>query len=118
MARKKSKGNFLGRWAFIIGFILAIIIALFSAADVPSWAVWVIALLGLIVGLLNVTGEEAIAFLVASIAFLVSFNALSKVRMSIVNWPTFGVFFDLIALFIAPAAAVVAFRALFVMTKD
>ena len=69
----------LGAWAFIIGLILAIVLALISGTAAPAWAIFVLALLGVVVGLLNVSGKEAEKFLVAAIAFLLSFQALSTV---------------------------------------
>lgn len=75
--------------------------------------------LGLIVGLLNVTKKEVGSFLLAAIAFLMTFTALSAVASGI---PGIGgniaAFFTLINAFIAPAAAVVAFKELFAHTKN
>jgi len=42
-------------------------------------AYYVLAILGLIVGLFNVTDKEMVRFLVASIAFMVTFNSLSDI---------------------------------------
>ena len=56
----------LGKWAFIIGVILALIAGFITA----SWPAVVLAILGLIVGLMNVTLKEEIPYLVAVIALL------------------------------------------------
>jgi hypothetical protein len=111
-----------GAWAFIIGLILAIVIALISAlggSAVPTWGVIVLAIIGIIVGLLNVTGRESQRFLIAAIAFLLSFNSLGKViEVLKLNWVGLDVFFYLLSVFIAPAAAIVAVKALFTISKD
>jgi len=48
---------------------------LFQAA----WVVWILALLGVVVGILNITAEETEGFLLAAIAFLLSATALSTI---------------------------------------
>ena len=112
----------LGPWAFIIGLVLAIIIALWGAlsnATIPTWAIILLAILGIIVGLFNVTGREAQRFLIAVIAFLLSFSSLGAVITALkLNWVGVDIFFYLLSVFVAPAAAVVAVRALFGIAKD
>ena len=118
---EKGKVNW-GAWAFIVGLILAIVVALISAlggAAVPQWAVIVLAIIGIIVGLLNVTGRESQRFLIAAIAFLLSFSSLGKVIEALkLNWVGLDVFFYLLSVFVAPAAAIVAIKALFAVSKD
>jgi hypothetical protein len=115
-----KKGSFkIGVWAFIIGLILAIIVALLSGSTTPQWSIIVLAILGIIVGLLNVTAKEVEKFLVAAIAFLLSFQALSNVFMTVAGgWTAIGTFFNLISIFMAPAAAVVAIKALYNLARD
>jgi hypothetical protein len=115
-----DKGNFkLGAWAFIIGLILAIIVAIIGGGATPEWAMIVLAILGVIVGLLNVTSSEVQKFLVAAIAFLLSFSALGTILTKIaLNWQGIGAFFNLLSIFMAPAAAVVAIKALFSIAKN
>ncbi len=64
----------IGKWAFIIGLVLAVLAGIFFQ---PGWAIWVLAILGVIVGLLNVTVEETRGFLLASIALTLSATALN-----------------------------------------
>jgi hypothetical protein len=54
----------IGKWAFIIGLVLAVLAGLLFQ---PGWALWVLAILGVIVGFLNITAEETRGFLLASI---------------------------------------------------
>jgi len=115
-----GKENFrFGAWAFIIGLILAIIVAIISGTVVPQWAVIVLAILGIIVGFMNVTAGEAHKFLIAAIAFLLSFKSLGDVLTTLaLGWGGIGIFFSLLSIFMAPAAAVVAIKALFALSRD
>jgi di/tricarboxylate transporter len=55
-------GRTLGAWAFLVGVILAVII---GVGEATSTTVGVLALLGIIVGLLNVSEEEVGPFMFA-----------------------------------------------------
>lgn len=113
------KMDIIGSWVFLIGLILAIIIAVLSATNVPTWAVVVLAIIGLIVGIANVTDAEAHHFLIAGIAFLLSFQALSGVITELaLGWLAVSTFFSLLSIFIAPAIAIVALKVLYDITKD
>lgn len=109
----------IGAWAFIIGLVVAALIALVGASATPTWALVLLAVLGIVVGFMNVTEKEVVPFLVASIAWLLAFQSLSAVVAGI---PLVGAeisaFFALITVFIAPAAAIVAFKALFAAGKN
>jgi ATP synthase protein I len=101
------KLEMVGKWAFIIGLVLAVVVGyIFQAA----WVVWVLAILGVIVGLLNVTGEDTEKFLLAAIAFGLSATALSTVPVlgfQITN------ILGYVAAFVAGAMIVVALKVLF-----
>ena len=64
----------IGKWAFIIGLVIAVLAGLFFQ---PEGVIWVLVVLGVIVGLLNVTAEETRGFLLASIALTISATALN-----------------------------------------
>ena len=115
-----AKGKFkLGAWAFVIGLFLAVILGFLVGASTPDWAIFVLAVLGLIVGILNVSGKEVQKFLIAAIAFLLSFSALSAIFTVMAGgWLAVGTFFSLLNVFIAPAAAIVAIKALFTLARD
>ncbi|MBI5390088.1 hypothetical protein HZB02_01230 [Candidatus Woesearchaeota archaeon] len=107
-----------GVWAFTIGLVLSVILAFVYAAKTPDvWAIWVLAVLGVAVGLLNVTDSEVQLFLVAAIGFLLSFQSLNSVFTAL-GWVAVGAFFNLVSVFMAPAAAVVAVKALYNLAKD
>jgi hypothetical protein len=56
----------IGKWSFIVGVILAILAGFIDAV----WPAVVLAILGLIVGFLNVSAKEILHYLVAVIALL------------------------------------------------
>ncbi|MDO8628239.1 MAG: hypothetical protein Q7R56_00610 [Nanoarchaeota archaeon] len=99
----------IGSWAFIIGLIIAVAVGLFATAG--TTIIWVLAFLGLIVGLLNVTSGESQLFLVAAIAFMVSASGLAIVM------PFLRDVLQNIVVFTAPAAAIVALRALYEISE-
>ncbi len=109
----------LGVWAFYVGLILAVILAVIFSSGAPVWAVIVLGIIGIIVGLLNVTSAETATFLVASIAFLVSFWSLSALVGSLaLGWLGVQTFFTLLQVFVAPAAAIVAIKTIYEVTKS
>ena len=112
----------LGGWAFLGGLIIAVLISLVYAnsATVPSWVVPVLAILGLIVGFFNIREKELVLFLVASVAFMISFSSLSSVTYLMGNTVgnIFSTLFNLLGAFIAPAAAINAIKAIYHISKD
>jgi len=97
----------VGKWAFIIGLVLAVVVGYIFQAE---WVVWVLAILGVIVGLLNVTREDTERFLLAAIAFALSVTALNTVPGL---GPHITNILGYVAAFVAGAVVVVALKALF-----
>ena len=99
--------QFLGKWAFIAGLILAVLAGLLFQ---PGWALWVLAILGVIVGFLNIAAEETRGFLLASIALTISATALNTL-------PVLGTALSLVlpfvVAFVAGGMIVVALKELF-----
>ena len=118
-----------GEYAFLGGLVLALIMGLLSGF-VPNEAMPVLTaflfLCGIVVGLLNISDKEVTAFLVASVALLVaseSFGAslgktfsLGGTVMSLVPTMILGVT-TVFQAFIAPAAFIVAIKAVYKMAK-
>jgi len=108
---KKNKGMLLkvGSWSFILGIIIAIVAGLFQET---TYTATVLILLGVLVGFLNITGEEAMTFLLASVSLVV---------ISWVGGPTFSevavigrtlqVMLNNMMIFVIPASIIVALRA-------
>ncbi|MEM3374492.1 MAG: hypothetical protein QXE31_04700 [Candidatus Woesearchaeota archaeon] len=121
MAKKeKTLLQKIGPWAFILGLVIAIVSAL------TGQLFWGLGLLGLVVGLLNITEKESSMYLLASLTFLLSANSLSVTLTKVVSFiPFVGEWLKIIdpllaniTLFVAPGAAVVALKALYSLSKD
>jgi hypothetical protein len=97
----------IGKWAFIVGLVIAVLAGLFFQ---PAWAIWILAILGVIVGLLNVTAEDTRGFLLASIALTLSATALNT--LPIVG-TAFSLVLPFVVAFVAGATIVVALKELF-----
>ena len=105
----------LGRWAFIIGLIIAVLLGFVTF----GYSSLILVILGLIVGFLNVNEKEATSFLIAVIALMVvgvvGLQALSVlgslytwIQMVLVSFTTF----------VAAAAVVVAIKELFAAGRE
>ena len=97
----------IGKWAFIGGLVVAVLAGLFFQ---PGWAVWVLAILGVIVGLLNVTAEDTRSFLLASIALTLSATALNTLP---VVGTALSYILPFVVAFVAGATIVIAIKELF-----
>ncbi|MCG8405418.1 MAG: hypothetical protein MI923_09490 [Phycisphaerales bacterium] len=106
-ARAKSSGgaNTVGSLAFIIALIIAVILGALENINIAIAGLLVI--LGLVIGLLNVTRKESREFMIAG-AVLVIVSALGSGEMSII--PAVNGIFDGLMLVFVPATAVVALK--------
>ncbi len=104
----------IGHWAFLLGLGLAVLVGL-----VPQWQanpgiIYALAILGLVVGVLNVKARETTEFLVAALVFMVASSAGAL--------PTFGLAITSmltgIVAFVAPAAAVVAAKVIWQLAQE
>ena len=102
----------LGKWAFIVGLIIAVGGGL---GFTQPWFAWLLALLGLIVGFLNVADKECTKFLLAAIGLIVAASAWSML-------PYVGGFLSAIlsnvVAFIGAAMLVVSLKVLFETARD
>ncbi len=101
----------IGKYAFLAGVALAVIMAF---ATIPNAAL-ILAVLGLIVGFLNVTDSESQGFLIAAIALMATAASLGAIP-EVGEWLA-GIGGNLAA-FVAPAALVVALKSLQASAKD
>jgi ATP synthase protein I len=102
----------VGKWTFVAGLVLALLAGLGLQM---SWVLGVLAVLGLVVGFLNVTGAETRGFLLAAIGLMLSATAVQSIPF--VGEILTRILANLIA-FIAAAVLVVSLKALFETTKD
>ncbi|MFH1211848.1 MAG: hypothetical protein V1659_02865 [Candidatus Woesearchaeota archaeon] len=114
-----KKDNALGAWAFLIGVVLAVVLALILAifmpnAGFPIWAAWVLFIIGLIVGLLNISDREVMPFLTAGLVLvLVSFFGASMFQMI----PFVSMLLHGMLLLFVPATVIVALKSVFALAK-
>jgi len=116
-AAKEDSLAKLGAWAFIIGIVIAVIAGI-PGLNLPIAIVaLILAILGIVVGLLNVTEKEATSFLVAAVALVLVATGLKPFG----EIPTLGAvvlnIVNNIGVFMAPAALVVAIKAIWDMAS-
>lgn len=104
----------LGHWSFILGVVIAIVAGIAGTAYGETIAM-VLVILGVIVGLLNISQKEISNFLIAAIALLLTgaagLDSLPAIGSMI------GPILTNIATFVAPAAVIVALKAVYELGK-
>ncbi len=110
MAKKEDKKSF-GSWAFLVGVIIAIV---FGIIGVNTVIAWLLIILGLVVGLLNITDSETQKFLFSG-TVLIIVSALGGEAMSII--PVVGKVLNAILVLIIPATIIVALKSVFELAK-
>ena len=133
---KEDKMIKYGSWAFLLGILIAFCAGLyqaytlgetqggFFATETGGWVAWGLAILGVFVGLLafigrgTITAKEVPAFLMAGIALLVMYSVFQGVDIK----PWIGSLLKGVsmsmAIFIAPAVAILAVAVIWVIGKD
>ena len=110
----KTRGvDVVGKWAFLIGVILAVVLGLFDPV-MGNWAI-VLVVIGLIVGLLNVTDNEVTPFLMSG-AVLIIASALGGSLMS--DMPYVGAVLDALLAVFVPATVIVAIKNVFSLARN
>jgi len=119
----------LGTWLFLIGILIAIVVGLLIGAnvytDAPNYyAAFVLALLGFIVGILSffavgtITRDEVPTFLIAAL-LLIGIGAASAYLQNIAYIGAYlNAIATMFAVFIAPAAVLLAIRAIWDIGKS
>jgi hypothetical protein len=102
----------LGKWAFIVGFVICVVAGVVIA---EPWMYWVLAVLGLIVGFMNITAAETQGFLLASIALMLS--ATSIIAIPFIGLAVTAILANVVV-FISAAVLIVAVTSLFEIAKD
>jgi len=110
------KEGTVGKWAFILGIILAILVGFVA---VPYTAL-ILMVLGLIVGFMNVESNEATNYLVAAVALLVigiaGIQAMSTLGVTVYDWVQ-SIMSNFIA-FVGASALVVSIKSIVQLGKD
>lgn len=112
-ARKGFLG-FVGFWAFVAGFVIAVVAGIVSPAN--TGVVVVLVILGLIIGFLNIGAKEFMLFLVATIALIVAGRVFAPLTMLGIGKVLDNIL-SYVATLMAPAAIVAAVKALWAAAK-
>ncbi|MEK6898539.1 MAG: hypothetical protein AABW79_00400 [Nanoarchaeota archaeon] len=108
----KNSSNHFGSWAFLIGVILALALAVFNVSG-GSWPL-VMVIIGLIVGLLNINEHETHHFLMSgAILIIVSYLGMGAMETVPVFARTLG---GLLMIFV-PATIIVAIKNVFSLAR-
>lgn len=102
-----------GSYAFLLGVLIAIIASLVTL-DAFTVSV-VLIVLGLIVGFLNITDKETTQFLVAAVALILTGTALAGLPAELLVITRIVLH---IGTFVAPAALIVALKAIWNMASS
>jgi hypothetical protein len=118
MAKEADLVAKVGSWAFIIGVVVALLIGVFSTGGAPI-ATTVLIVLGLIVGLLNVTGRETTPFLLAAVSLIIVSYMGGPVLSAVAQiGPTLQSVLGAITTFVMPATIIVALKAIYALAHD
>jgi len=110
MAKARST---LGSWAFLIGVIIAVILGFLGSIDATIG--WILVILGLIVGILNIAEKEVQNFLMAG-TVLVIVSSFGASVLSVVPQLE-GVLNAFLFMFV-PATIIVALKHVFSLAKN
>jgi len=103
---KVSVGDVVGGWAFLLGVLLAVVVGLFPNAGTPG-VMMILALVGLVVGLLNIGDKEVTQFLFSGLV-LVLISSAGINLMADIPFVS-GILTALLVIFV-PATIVVAVK--------
>jgi len=115
--------HIIGRWAFIVFVIIAVLAGLAAGLGgraALGWVSLIMVILGIIVGLTNLTEKEAIPFLTAVIALLVANSGQVFLVIDEVAKPLGTIINSIlsnVAAFVAPAAILLAVKAIYNLAK-
>ncbi len=111
----KTSVQRIGAWAFIIGILLAILLGLFGQGQTWSTtASSVLVLLGLIVGLLNVTAKETRDYLISAAVLIIvaGFGIQLLGQVAVVGTFLASILTGIVS-FVVPAAIVVSLKEIY-----
>lgn len=109
----KTWTEVFGTWAFFVGALLAILAGLIPAWQGAFWVTWVLAILGLIVGLFNITLKETHEFLLSTAVLLIAGTVAALPELGV----TLGQILRNIVAFVWPAALLVSLKAIIALAS-
>ncbi len=113
MARKLDT-NVLSGWAFLAGVVLAVILGLGFAGGLTAGWIYVLVIIGLIVGLVNVAGKEVNQFLLSGVVLIIASSLGQEVTQGVSYFNS--ILQALLAIFV-PATIIVAIKNAFSLAR-
>lgn len=120
-----AKKNLIGSWAFLIGVVLALVVGILEGLDKASLQTplmsTILIVLGIIVGLFNITGKEAAPFLMSgTVLILASFFGLiiTGPMLTIASISILSSTLSALMLIFIPSTIIVAIRNVFNLAKN
>jgi len=110
MAKTK---NLIGSWAFLIGVLMAVIFGFVGNLS-GNWLIGLV-IIGLVVGILNVTGNETMPFLMSGVSLIITSAFGGGVLRDVAILQ--NILNSLLVIFI-PATIVVAVKNVFSLAKN
>ena len=119
MAKRKAKTGILGYELHIVGhwiFLLGILLAIVLGAAMPDKKIIasVLALLGIVVGLLNIRAKETHKFLLAGVALIISSQSFKFIPVA---GPTLANILQYFIVLVAPAVVIVSLIVVYQMAS-
>lgn len=110
--KKKTRDNLIGSWAFLLGVVLALIFSI--AVPITQTVMWILVVIGLVVGFLNVADKEVGPFLMSG-AVLIIVSALGQGVLY--TSPMLVRILDALLLIFVPATIIVAIKNVFAIAR-
>jgi hypothetical protein len=113
MSMSKSRiCGIIGFWAFVVGLVISIICGIVAPAD--PIVILILVILGIIIGVLNITTKEIVPLLLAVVALVVVGNVFAPIKTLAIG-AILGNILSLLATLMAPAAIIAAVKTLWVV---
>jgi len=109
----------MGAWAFLVGVVLAVIFGIATKGILGTTVASLLVIMGIVVGLLNVTAKESQPFMMAGIVLVLvsSFGGDVISKINTVGPYVGGILTAILVLFV-PATIIVALKSVFELAKD
>ena len=118
MAKNVKTAALVGKYAFLLGVILAIVMGILPSIGSNAIAMSVLVIIGLVVGLLNVSVKETMPFLLATAVLVIvaGFGGGVLASVQVVGDYLRGILGALITL-VVPASIVVALKEIYAFAE-
>jgi uncharacterized membrane protein len=109
----KGVSNSIGGWAFLVGVIVAVVLGVLGSLN--STVLWILVIVGIIVGLLNIADAETTPFMLSGVVLIIA-SALGQGSLANAGPMLNDILDALLAIFV-PATVVVAIRNAYSMAR-